>query len=57
MTQATITRRYLLAMASSLIGLPLGAFSPQPSVAKGFHLVNGWILTTKDLEALNLHDF
>jgi hypothetical protein len=44
-------------MASSLIGLPLGAFSPQPSVAKGFHLVNGWILTTKDLEALNLHDF
>jgi hypothetical protein len=50
LASTAMTRRHLLATAAALVVLPLPAFSaPQ---ASGFHLVNGWILTTKDLEAL-----
>jgi hypothetical protein len=45
-----MTRRRLLATVAALAILPLPAFSGRPS--PGFHLVNGWILTTQDLEDL-----
>lgn len=58
MTEPTrISRRRLLASAAAiaLVPLPLPALGNAPA-PEGFHLVNGWILTTRDLVALGLHD-
>ena len=49
-----MTRRHLLATAAALATLPLPAFS-WPLDPGGFHCVNGWILTTKDVENLRRH--
>lgn len=50
-----ISRRQLLASAAAVAMLPLPALASPPP-PQGFHLVNGWILTTEDLVALGLHD-
>lgn len=57
-TKATgLTRRQLLAgvAAAALVPLPLPALGGTPA-PQGFHLVNGWILTSGDLVTLGLHD-
>ena len=63
------SRRSVLALTASLLGLPLAAgpaaafaalgdpAGPRPEVRRyGRHfLVNGWVLTAEDLERLGLH--
>jgi uncharacterized membrane protein len=48
-----MTRRRLLATAAALVALRVPEFALSPT--SGFHLVNGWILTSKDVEALRLY--
>ncbi len=59
-TPAMISRRRLLASAAVAALLPLPAVSAPPVPAAttkgGFHIVNGWILTSDDLIALGIDD-
>ena len=54
------SRRSFLALMASALGLPLGlpaaAFAPGPEIRRyGRHfIVNGWVLTARDLELLGL---
>ena len=48
-----ISRRRLLAGVAAVALVPPPAFGSAPA-PDGFHLVNGWILTTRDLAALGL---
>jgi hypothetical protein len=55
------SRRSVLALMASLLGLPLGlpaaAFeTPRPEIRRyGRHyIVNGWVLTGRDLELIGL---
>jgi hypothetical protein len=52
---ATLTRRRLLATAAALAALPLPAAAAPPAPLT-VHLVNGWILTSRDLELLGIDD-
>ena len=56
------SRRSFLALMASLLGLPLAgpaaAFvAPGPEIRRyGRHyIVNGWVLTARDLELLGIH--
>jgi hypothetical protein len=57
----TLTRRRLLATVAALAAVPGGAFPPRAFAQAGgsaplsFHIVDGWILTNRDLDALGLH--
>jgi hypothetical protein len=54
------SRRSVLALMASLLGLPLGlpaaAFDSRPEIRRyGRHyIVNGWVLTARDLELIGL---
>lgn len=50
--ETRISRRHLLAGVAALAVLPLPSLAG--AAPQGFHLVNGWILTTEDLLALGL---
>ena len=51
----TLTRRHLLATAAAFVTLPFPA-AATPLAPRRFQLVNGWILTSRDLEALKPND-
>jgi hypothetical protein len=48
-----VVKSGLLALLGSLAGWPVRALPARPA-RPGFHLVNGWILTDRDLVALGL---
>lgn len=49
-----ITRRHLLATAAAFTLAPSAALPAPRPMGGGFHLVDGWILTDRDLVALGL---
>lgn len=55
------SRRSVLATLAAAFGLPLAgparAFAPGPEVRRHgrFYIVNGWVLTARDLELLDIH--
>jgi hypothetical protein len=58
----TLTRRRLLASLLAAAALPLASLAPARAATgamglrEGFYMVNGWILTAADVEALGLAD-
>jgi hypothetical protein len=50
---AGLTRRRLLASAAALAAAPLPTPAAPPAPLS-FHLVDGWILTSRDLEVLGI---
>lgn len=51
---AALTRRRLLASAAALAATPLPALAAAPPAPLTLHLVDGWILTSRDLELLGI---
>jgi len=54
MAEATrLTRRHLLATAAAFVAVPPFLPMARP-IGTGFHLVDGWVLTDRDLVALGI---
>lgn len=50
----SLTRRRLLATAAAALTLPLPAGALAPAAAARIHILDGWVLTSRDLAALGI---